>query len=112
MRIRSIARQVDQSITTEIDFDLLSHPNEQALIRLLFDFNEVAQAAGEQYRPSMLARMLFDLAKTFSRAYQTCSVKYAESSELQSARLLLFHCVAETLKQGLLLLGITPPERM
>ncbi len=112
VRIRSIARQVERSLTTEVDFESLSHPNEQALIRLLFDFNEVVRTAGEQYRPSMLARMLFDLAKSFSRAYQTSSVKYAESPALQSARLLLFHCVAETLKQGLLLLGITPPERM
>ena len=112
VRIRSIARQVEREITTEVDFQLLSHPNEQALIRLLFDFNEVVWNAGEQYRPSMIARMLFDVAKAFSRAYQTCSVKYAESPELQSARLLLFHCVAEALKQGLFLLGITPPERM
>ncbi|MBF0279246.1 MAG: arginine--tRNA ligase [SAR324 cluster bacterium] len=112
VRIRSIARQVERSLSVEVDFGLLCHPNEHALIRLLYDFNDVVQAAGDQHRPSILARMLFDLAKTFSRAYQTCSVKHAESAELQSARLLLFHCVAETLKHGLILLGITPPERM
>ncbi len=112
VRIRSIVRQVGQPTIENIDYNLLAHPNEQAVIRQLFDFNEVVWMAGEQYRPSLLARTLFDLAKSFSRAYTTCSVKHAESAELQSARLLLFHCVAETLKQGLYLLGITPPERM
>ncbi|MBF0289082.1 MAG: arginine--tRNA ligase [SAR324 cluster bacterium] len=112
VRIRSIVRQIGLPTVEKVDYSLLEHPNEQAVVRQLFDFNEVVWVAGEQYRPSLLARTLFDLAKSFSRAYTTCSVKHAESAELQSARLLLFHCVAETLKQGLYLLGITPPERM
>lgn len=112
VRIRSIARQVEEAITTDVDYSILTHANEQALIRQLFDFNDLIWNAGEQYRPSLVSRMLFDLAKSFSRAYSTCSVKHAESSELRAARLLLFHCVAEALKQGLFLLGITPPERM
>jgi Arginyl-tRNA synthetase len=56
--------------------------------------------------------MLFEFSKDFSRAYNTCSVIHAETEQLQCARLLLFHCVAETLQRGLNLLGITPPERM
>ncbi len=122
VRIRSITRKLvrknnpDQlavlKVSTDVDFNLLLHPNEQELIRLLYDFNDTVWAAGEQFRPSMIARMLFDLAKIFSRAYTTCSVLHAESPSLQEARLLLFHCVAEALKEGMFLLGITPPERM
>jgi arginyl-tRNA synthetase len=56
--------------------------------------------------------MLYEFSKDFSRAYNTCSVKHAETEMLQAARLLLFHCVAETLLQGLHLIGISPPERM
>ena len=112
VRIRSIERQTEPPVSPNVNFHLLTHPNERILIRSLFDFNEVVWLAGEQYRPSLLTKTLFDLAKAFSRAYATCSVKHAQSLELQAARLLLFHCVAETLKQGLYLLGITPPERM
>ena len=122
VRIRSIARKLEQadhpdqppgtSVSGDVDFNLLAHPSEQELIRLLFDFNETVWAAGEQFRPSMVARMLFDLAKAFSRTYTTCSVIHAESLALQEARLLLFHCVAEALKEGMFLLGIRPPERM
>ena len=57
-------------------------------------------------------RIWYEFSKDFSRAYNSCSVKNAESKMLQSSRLLLFHCVAETLLKGLNLLGITPPERM
>lgn len=112
VRIRSIQRQTEQPICPDANFDLLTHLNERILIRSLFDFNEVVWMSGEQHRPSLLTKTLFELAKAFSRAYATCSVKHAPSPELQAARLLLFHCVAETLKQGLYLIGITPPERM
>ena len=112
VRICSIVRKLGIAPSAEADCSLLCHPNEKALSRRLLDFNRVVWSAGEQFKPSLLARALYDLARDFSRAYTTCSVKHAETEALQHARLLLFHCVAETLKQGLHLLGITPPERL
>ena len=112
VRIRSIGRQISREISTDVDYSLLTHANEKILLRQLLDFNRTVLNSGEQCRPSLLARMLFEFSKDFSRAYNTCSVKHAETEKLQAARLLLFHCVAETLLQGLHLLGITPPERM
>jgi len=112
VRIRSIGRQVPREVSTEVDFSLLVHPNEKKLLRQMLDFNRTVYNSGEQYRPSLLARMLYEFSKDFSRAYNTCSVKHAETEMLQAARILLFHCVAETLLHGLQLLGITPPERM
>ena len=90
----------------------MKHSHEKALIRKLFDFNDIVYQAAEQYRPSLLARTLFELCKDFSRCYSSCSVKHAESKELQLARLNLFSAVAATLSTGLNLLGIEPPERM
>ena len=112
VRIRSIGRQISREVSSDVDFSLLVHPNEKKLLRQMLDFNRTVYNSGEQYRPSLLARMLYEFSKNFSRAYNTCSVKHAETAQLQAARLLLFHCVAETLLQGLHLLGITPPERM
>jgi arginyl-tRNA synthetase len=111
VRIRSIVRQVGEP-SSSVDFELLEHPNEKLLLRHLLDFNQVVWNAGEQFKPSLLAHALFEMAKDFSRAYNTCPVKHAETPDLREARLLLFHCVAEALRQGLTLLGITPPERM
>ncbi len=112
VRICSIVRQLGIKPSTAVDCSLLCHPNEKALSRRLLDFNRVVWSAGEQFKPSLLAHALYGLARDFSRAYTTCSVKHAETESLQHARLLLFHGVAETLKQGLHLLGITPPERL
>ena len=112
VRIRSIGRKISSKVSPEVDFSLLTHPNEKKLLRQMLDFNKTVFNAGEQFRPSLLARMLYEFSKDFSRAYNTCSVMHAETEQLKSARLLLFHCVAETLQQGLNLLGITPPERM
>ena len=112
VRIRSIGRKISRKVSPDVDFSLLTHPNEKKLLRQLLDFNKTVFNAGEQFRPSLLARMLYEFSKDFSRAYNTCSVMHAETEKLKAARLLLFHCVAETLQQGLNLLGITPPERM
>ena len=112
VRIRSILKKVNIELRTDVDFRLLSHPNEKLLIRQLYDFNEIVLRAGKQYGPSLLTTFLYEMAKTFNRVYKECSVVRASSDELQFARLLLFYCVAEILKQGLYLLGITPPERM
>ena len=112
VRIRSIGRKISRKVSPDVDFSLLTHPNEKKLLRQMLDFNKTVFNAGEQFRPSLLARMLYEFSKDFSRAYNTCSVMHAETEQLQAARLLLFHCVAETLLQGLNLLGITPPERM
>ena len=111
VRIRSIGRQVGPA-SAEADLSPLQHPNEKRLLRHMLDFNQVVWSAGEQFKPSLIAHALFELAKDFSRAYNTCPVKQAETAALRDARLLLFHGVAETLKQGLGLLGITTPERM
>ncbi len=112
VRIRSIGRKISRKVSPDVDFSLLTHPNEKKLLRQMLDFNKTVFNSGEQYRPSLLARMLYEFSKDFSRTYNTCSVKHAETEKLQAARLLLFHCVAETLQQGLHLIGITPPERM
>ena len=112
VRIRSICRQISRDVVADVDFSLLVHPNEKKLLRKMLDFNNIVFKSGEEFRPSLISRMLYEFSKDFSRAYKTCSVKHAETEKLLNARLLLFHCVAETLLQGLYLLGITPPERM
>lgn len=112
VRIRSICRQISRDVIADVDFSLLVHPNEKKLLRKMLDFNNIVFKSGEEFRPSLISRMLYEFSKDFSRAYKTCSVKHAETEMLLNSRLLLFHCVAETLLQGLYLLGITPPERM
>ena len=68
--------------------------------------------ACQQYKPSILAHYLFDMCKCFNRFYAKQSVLSANTKSLKQARLILLSSFALILKQGLYLLGITPPEKM
>lgn len=90
----------------------LVQQSERELLRYLYDFNDVVAVACETSRPSHLASHLFSMCKGFNRFYADVSVLKAESATLRDARLALIDAFSTTLRQGLSLLGITPPDRM
>jgi arginyl-tRNA synthetase len=108
-----IAKAQELNIKSSIEhLDLLNHDSEKELMRSLYDFNQTVLYATENYRPSTLATHLFFMCKSYNRFYAELSVLKAESHELVAARLALLQAFSRTLKQGLFLLGITPPEKM
>ncbi len=90
----------------------LEAQSEQELLRSIYDFNSVVEDATEQCRPSQLCTHLYYMCKSFNRFYSDVPVLKAENSDVIRMRLSLIYAFARTLKQGLQLLGITPPERM
>jgi arginyl-tRNA synthetase len=111
-RTQSILAKANWSGPTATAAAQYSHPLEKELLRHYWDFNQCAWAAAENYRPSIIANHLFAMCKAFNRFYAEVPVLKAESPELVQARLNLVYGFAEVLKQGLLLLGITPADRM
>lgn len=113
-RTQSILRKAfEQGIKADLGgAQRLSHPAEAALIRYLYDFNQVVASATELYKPSLVATHLFYTTKAFNRFYAEVSVLKAEDEGLRGARLALIDAYSRTLKMGLSLLGIRPPERM
>jgi arginyl-tRNA synthetase len=113
-RTQSILRRADeQGLKGSLDhLDLLTHESERDLMRHLYDFNRVTITACENYRPSTVANHLFFTCKAYNRFYTEVSVMKAETEDLRAARLSLLKAFADTLKMGLYLLGITPPDRM
>jgi arginyl-tRNA synthetase len=113
-RTQSILRKADElGLKASLDhLDLLTHESERDLMRHLYDFNQVTIQACENYRPSTIANHLFFTCKAYNRFYTEVSVMKAETEELKLARLSLLKAFADTLKTGLYLLGITPPEKM
>mgnify|MGYP001378976316 CR=1 FL=1 len=85
---------------------------EKALLKHMYDINDTILSACRSDKPSILAHGLFDMCKDFSRFHKNISVLKAESDDLIKARLTLVMGFRNTLKQGLALLGISPPERM
>ncbi len=108
-----LTKAAELGIALSLDhLDLLTHESERELMRHLYDFNQTAIYACENYKPSTIANHLFFTCKAYNRFYAEVSVMKAESEELRGARLALLKAFGNTLKTGLYLLGITPPEKM
>lgn len=84
---------------------------EKTLLFHLSRFNEFAQQAASQHRPSVVAAYLYDLAKAFNRFYEACPIRSSEG-DLRNSRLTLVDSAARVMQQGLSLLGIPAPSRM
>jgi len=100
------------------DAGLLTLPEEQALVRELMRLPEVVRDAAEQYEPSLVARLLLDVASALSRYYTLGNqerdkrILLEGNDALRSARLALIDAARVTLAAGLTLLGIPTPDNM
>lgn len=90
----------------------LTNPAELALIRQLATLPVAIRAAGAECAPSEIAAWCYGTARAFATFYRDCPVLGAETSELRESRLRLTAATAQSLRNGLRLLGITAPERM
>jgi arginyl-tRNA synthetase len=85
---------------------------EVSLIRLMHDFPEVVGEASRSLNPSLIANLLYDLAKEFNQFYHDHSILSAGTGTQVSQRLLLAEAVGNIIESGMELLGIEVPERM
>ena len=104
-RARSILRKVDVSDENIVDFE----PGERSLARKIAEYPEVIDKAVAGLMPHHVCTYLYELAQTFNRFYENNRVI---GDPRQAARLALVGRYADTLKQGLALLGIASPEKM
>lgn len=89
----------------------LGNEADLALIMKLAQFPEVIERSAETCLPSHLASYLYELTQETNHYYETNPI-LKSGTELRNARLALIKAVAETLKNGLNLLGIKTLERM
>lgn len=85
---------------------------EKNLIYLLGTYLDIVEKAAKEFTPSTIANYCFELAKTFNSFYGSCGILNEENQSIRNARLCLSARVAETLREGMQLLGIDVPERM
>jgi arginyl-tRNA synthetase len=110
-RIKSIIKKSGVKISDKVDFSKLNNNEEEELITNLGKFKEVLKESGERYDPSILAKYLYEVAKSFHGFYHTSPVIDADN-ETKKARLLLISSTAEIIKKGLNILGIEVLEEM
>ncbi|MFK7873663.1 MAG: arginine--tRNA ligase [Oligoflexales bacterium] len=111
-RANSMLRKAADLNFQNIDSTHLNTQIEHDLLRDLYEFNTTVTVACASYKPSILAGHLYYMSKNFNRFYTQSPVLKCEKIETKLARLALVKNFTIILKQGLKLLGMTPPERM
>lgn len=95
-----------------LNLDLLTQAQEVQLIKELEKLTSIIKKASDEYEPSILARYLIDVATSFSKFYNECSVINVEDDELKDARCALVYATSIVIKNGLKILGIDCPDKM
>jgi len=110
-RLCSLMRKYDKPVSKEIDYEILSSPEEINLIKSLEDFTWKVKSSAESYEPAFICSFLIEVCSNFNRFYQKYRI-ITEDEKSTSARMLLVKAIQITIKSGLSLLGIRAPERM
>lgn len=116
-RISSVLRQLQErglSWDEEkglANVELLTEPQEVALISLLSRYPEVIEAAAQACEPHQLAYYLRELA-TGLHSYYNAVQLLCEQENLRSARLSLLKALKQVFRSGLQLIGVSTPESM
>lgn len=111
-RIKSLLEKASY-VSTKTANDMELSETESEMIILLSKYPTEISAAAKAYSPAMLANYLYELAKLFNKFYHEIPpIVKEEDLELKQLRLNISAVTANLLKKGMLILGITVPERM
>jgi len=116
-RIASVFRQLDErSLTWDMrrgheHLDLLTEPQERALMTTLSRYPEIIDLAATNRAPQHLVHYLRDLANDF-HTYYNAHAFIVDDELLRDARLVLITATRIVIANGLELLGVSAPETM
>jgi arginyl-tRNA synthetase len=112
-RIRSIFRKAGLDAETFSALVVIEQPQEKALALKLLQFNEVLNQVAADCYPHSLCSYIYELASAYMSFYEHCPVlKDGVTRRTQQSRLQLCALSANTIAQGLDLLGIEVMEKM
>lgn len=107
---RAAERGID--ISAPGDLALLTREEELDMLRMLDRFEGVVADAARMHAPHFVTYFLMDLAGLLHRFYAAHQVLAADDPELTAARLRLVRAVAQCIRNGLTLLGVSAPDSM
>ncbi len=86
--------------------------SEKEIIRNLYEYPaNVVQAAAE-FSPALVANYTYELAKSYNRFYQDCSILRETDEQKRRLRLYISAFTADVIRRAMGLLGIQVPDRM
>jgi len=95
----------------EANFGLLDSEYETTLLQQMIDFPQMIETAAQELAPHLVAFYLKGLAADF-HSYYNASRFLVENEAVKLARLALIAAVAQVMRNGLALLGVSAPEKM
>lgn len=112
-RLRSMERNANftEEELLNANCDLLTEPIAATLIRTLASWPDVSATALKNLEPSTILTYLFKMTHVVSSCYDVLWVM-GQEKELAVARMALYSAARQVLYNGLVLLGITPVDRM
>lgn len=112
-RLSSVKRKanIDEEKLKNANFELLTEPSAANLVRTLAQYPDVIKRALKTQEPSTVVTYLFNLTHIVSLCYDTLWVA-GQEEDLATARLALYASAKQVLYNGMVLLGLTPVERM
>ncbi|MGN1422306.1 MAG: arginine--tRNA ligase [Oscillospiraceae bacterium] len=108
---RVIEKMAEDGVKYEGGAVNYTEPAELALIRKIAEMPEMINEAAKAYDPSALTRYAFELAQSYHKFYDSCSVKDAEN-DVKLSRLALCEATRTALRNILALLKVEAPEKM
>ncbi len=113
-RISSIMKKAqEKGLTADgADLELLVTPEERSIMREMLFFPDVLEDISLKLEPHPITYYLTGLAEKFHNYYQKHTVADPSNPELSAARLTFVQAIANVIKIGLGLIGVSAPEEM
>ncbi len=114
-RIKSIFRKAEEkgiAVDDNAAIDVECSEKENNLIKMVANFPNIVEEAGNVFSPAIIANFTYDLAKEYNQFYHDYPILFEEDADKRNMRLVLCKSVAQTIKNAMWLLGIDVPEKM
>jgi len=89
----------------------LTNKHEQALLKQLVDYPDRVANSAQRREPHIVINYLRELSQYFHSWYNAHKF-IVDDEELRNARVALAFATRQVLKNGLLLMGVSAPEKM
>lgn len=111
VNIFNFAQEKRINLTDEPNLSLLTEPKEREIAKFILLFPEVVKLASERRDVHRIPYYLLELSKIFHSYYQKVRI-VTDDVPMTLARLFLVKAVQQVIKNGLILIGVSAPEKM